>query len=120
MFQFPGLAPFRVIHLQCIRLSHSEISGLMFVCNYPELIAAYHVLLRLLVPRHPPYALIRFKYCISFVLAISGSTLVLFYYYLLFLPILGMEESKLLSQYVKDLKTPTPKGASSLRGKVSL
>ena len=29
----------------------------MVVCTYPRLIAAYHVLHRLLVPRHPPYAL---------------------------------------------------------------
>src|SRR3954466_10767726 len=65
MFQFSGLALFRVIHLQCTRLSHSEIFGLMLVCSYTKLIAAYHVLHRLLVPRHPPYALIRFKYCIS-------------------------------------------------------
>ena len=63
MFQFPALALFRVISLQDIRLSHSEISGLSIVCIYPELIAAYHVLHRLLVPRHPPCALIRFKYC---------------------------------------------------------
>ena len=63
MFQFSGLALFRVIYLQYTRLSHSEIFGLMLVCSYPKLIAAYHVLHRLLVPRHPPYALIRFKYC---------------------------------------------------------
>ncbi len=31
------------------------------VCNSPWLIAAYHVLLRLSDPRHPPCALIRFK-----------------------------------------------------------
>jgi hypothetical protein len=31
------------------------------VCSSPRLIAAYHVLLRLLEPRHPPCALIRFK-----------------------------------------------------------
>jgi hypothetical protein len=31
------------------------------VCSSPQLIAAYHVLLRLLEPRHPPYALICFK-----------------------------------------------------------
>ena len=68
MFQFSGLALFRVIHLQCTRLSHSEIFGLMLVCSYPKLIAAYHVLHRLLVPRHPPCALIRFKYCITFLL----------------------------------------------------
>ena len=54
MFQFSGLALFRVIYLQYIRLSHSEIFGLMLVCSYPKLIAAYHVLHRLPVPRHPP------------------------------------------------------------------
>ena len=36
---------------------HSDISGLMDICSYPKLFAAYHVLLRLLVPRYPPYAL---------------------------------------------------------------
>ena len=39
------------------RLSHSEISGSMPACGCPELIAAYHVLHRLLVPRHPLHAL---------------------------------------------------------------
>ena len=38
-------------------LSHSEISGSNPVCKSPELIAAYHVFLRLQEPRHPPYAL---------------------------------------------------------------
>ena len=37
---------------------HSEIVALTLACSYTTLIAAYHVLLRLLVPRHPPYALI--------------------------------------------------------------
>ena len=36
---------------------HSDISGSLAICAYPELFAAYHVLLRLLVPRHPPCAL---------------------------------------------------------------
>ena len=36
---------------------HSEIPGSKPVCGSPRLIAAYHVLHRLLVPRHPPYAL---------------------------------------------------------------
>ena len=40
-----------------IRLPHSEIPGSKVVCTSPRLIAAYHVLHRLLVPRHPPYAL---------------------------------------------------------------
>ena len=39
-------------------LPHSEIFGSILVCKYPKLIAAYHVLLRLQEPRHPPYALI--------------------------------------------------------------
>ena len=36
---------------------HSEISGSQDICSSPKLIAACHVFLRLLVPRHPPYAL---------------------------------------------------------------
>ena len=36
---------------------HSEISGSMDICSSPKLFAAYHVFHRLLVPRHPPYAL---------------------------------------------------------------
>ncbi len=37
---------------------HSDIPGSMLACSFPRLIAAYHVLHRLLVPRHPPFALI--------------------------------------------------------------
>src|SRR5437867_1165938 len=36
---------------------HSDIPGSKPVCGSPRLIAAYHVLRRLLVPRHPPCAL---------------------------------------------------------------
>ena len=36
---------------------HSEISGSKLVCSSPKLIAAYHVLHRLLAPRHSPHAL---------------------------------------------------------------
>ena len=36
---------------------HSEIAGSRDICSSPALIAAYHVFHRLLVPRHPPYAL---------------------------------------------------------------
>ena len=36
---------------------HSDISGSRDICSSPKLIAAYHVFHRLLVPRHPPYAL---------------------------------------------------------------
>ena len=38
---------------------HSEISGSMLICSSPKLIAAYHVLHRLLMPRHSPCALFR-------------------------------------------------------------
>jgi hypothetical protein len=38
-------------------LPHSDTHGSMLVCSSPWLFAAYHVLHRLLVPRHPPYAL---------------------------------------------------------------
>ena len=37
---------------------HSDISGSTGICPSPKLFAAYHVFHRLLVPRHPPYALI--------------------------------------------------------------
>ena len=37
---------------------HSDISGSKCVGNSPELFAAYHVLHRLSVPRHPPNALV--------------------------------------------------------------
>ena len=40
-------------------LPHSEIHGSMPICGSPWLIAACHVLHRLLMPRHPPCALVR-------------------------------------------------------------
>ncbi|GEM_PF-758347 len=63
MFQFPALAScpygFRAGSPRISRegLPHSGIPGLASVCDYPGLIAAYHALHRLLVPRHPPYTL---------------------------------------------------------------
>ena len=39
------------------RFPHSEICGSKDICSSPQLFAAYHVFLRLLVPRHPPCAL---------------------------------------------------------------
>ena len=41
------------------RFPHSDICGSRFICNSPQLFAAYHVFHRLSVPRHPPCALIR-------------------------------------------------------------
>ena len=39
------------------RFPHSDSHGSRFICNSPWIFAAYHVLLRLSVPRHSPYAL---------------------------------------------------------------
>ena len=44
---------------------HSEISGSMDICSSPKLFAAYHVFHRLLVPRHPPCALLRLTFSSS-------------------------------------------------------
>ena len=41
---------------------HSDICGSMLICSSPQLFAAYHVLLRLLMPRHSPCALIRLTF----------------------------------------------------------
>ena len=55
------------LHRLCIHLwihgvcpcgfPHSEIRGSPDICSSPRLFAAYHVFLRLSVPRHPPCAL---------------------------------------------------------------
>ena len=47
----------RILEVFSSRFPHSEISGSMDICSSPKLFAAYHVFHRLLVPRHPPYAL---------------------------------------------------------------
>ena len=47
----------RYIDITLCGLPHSDISGSKLVCSSPKLIAAYRVLLRLLVPRHPSCAL---------------------------------------------------------------
>ena len=41
---------------------HSEICGSKLICSSPQLIAACHVLRRLPMPRHSPYALLRLNY----------------------------------------------------------
>ena len=40
-------------------LPHSAIQGSQDMCSFPWLFAAYHGLLRLVAPRHPPYTSIR-------------------------------------------------------------
>ena len=61
-----------------IGFPHSDISGSMPACGSPKLFAAYHVLLRLLAPRHPPYALISFTLCFTFVYFFSSFLLFFF------------------------------------------
>ena len=45
---------------------HSDIRGSLDICSSPRLFAAYHVFLRLSVPRHPPCALscLTFSLCL--------------------------------------------------------
>ena len=63
MVHFPGFARVRLwIHRTVVRFyltgfPHSEIPGSKPTCGSPRLIAACHVLHRLLLPRHPPCAL---------------------------------------------------------------
>ena len=45
-----------------VEFPHSDISGSMDICSSPKLFAAYHVFLRLLVPRYSPYALCSLTY----------------------------------------------------------
>ena len=60
MFQFPGFASSCEDDGQSSAgLPHSAISGSPRVCHSPELLAAYHGLHRLCVPRHPPHAFLR-------------------------------------------------------------
>ena len=64
MFQFPACPPVRLwIHLTVTGSSpagfpHSDIRVSLPACGSSRLFAACHVLLRLLVPRHPPCALV--------------------------------------------------------------
>ena len=63
MFQFRRFPTYdylihRTLHGYCpCGLPHSEIHGSMDICSSPWLIAACHVLRRLLMPRHSPCAL---------------------------------------------------------------
>ena len=63
MFQFPGFPSiaygfsYGYLGITPSGFPHSEIHGSKPACGSPWLFAACHVLHRLLVPRHPPYAL---------------------------------------------------------------
>ena len=72
MFQFGGFPAYDYfIHRTLYGSSphgfpHSEIHGSQDICSSPWLIAACHVLRRLLMPRHSPCALLRLNsFCIS-------------------------------------------------------
>ena len=64
MFQFSGCPPVSLwIHDTVAGglpagFPHSDIRGSRLICSSPRLFAAYHVFLRLLVPRHPSCALV--------------------------------------------------------------
>ena len=68
MFQFrrfPSLTyliQLRIHGLFPCEFPHSEICGSKVICTSPQLIAAYRVLHRLLMPRHPSYALSSLTY----------------------------------------------------------
>ena len=58
MVHFPEFALTALcIQTVVIGFPHSEIDGSSDECSSPSLIAAFHVLHRLEVPRHSPYAL---------------------------------------------------------------
>ena len=68
MFQFRRFPTHDyLIHhtLPCGGFPHSEISGSQLICSSPKLIAAYHVLHRLLMPRHSPCALLCLTSCMA-------------------------------------------------------
>ena len=56
----------RILEVCSSGFPHSEISGSKDICSSPKLFAAYHVFHRLLVPRHPPYALSSMTNLLSF------------------------------------------------------
>src|SRR5580704_7615997 len=60
-FSSLGWLPFGYHIFNMIGCPIRKSADLMLVCSSPQLIAAYHVLHRLLEPRHPPCALICFK-----------------------------------------------------------
>ena len=68
MFQFPAFASRNsgIVEVCSTGLSHSDIRGSKIICISPRLFAAYHVLHRLLVPRHSPYALSSLTYLLRF------------------------------------------------------
>ena len=61
-----------------IGFPHSDICGSLDICSFPQLFAACHVLLRLLVPRHPPNALFNLTF-INWLLSLIFPVICLFF-----------------------------------------
>ena len=78
MVHFPGLTRTRLCIQRAVtwfyqdRFPYSEIPGSKPACGSPRLIAACHVLHRLLAPRHPPYALSSLTIKLTQHVAIAG------------------------------------------------
>ena len=77
MFQFTGLTSLKLwIHFRILskdsEFPHSEISGSKITYISPKHIVVCHVLHRLLMPRHPPYALINLTTIISYLMSLSN------------------------------------------------
>ena len=67
MFHFPGFPPYTyVFSIRSMALRHRGCpirrSAAELICSWPQLIAACHVLHRLLMPRHSPCALISLNF----------------------------------------------------------
>lgn len=60
-FSSGGWLSFEYYTFSIVGLPIRKSGNIMLVCSSPRLIAAYHVLLRLSDPRHPPCALSCFK-----------------------------------------------------------
>ena len=79
MFQFTPFPSLSYVLAQgCIPIAvcgfpHSDICGSMDMCSSPQLFAAYHVLLRLPVPRHPPDALVNLTFACASVMRRASS-----------------------------------------------
>ena len=78
MVHFPGLTRTDLCIQSAVtwfyqdRFPYSEIPGSKPACGSPRLIAACHVLRRLLAPRHPPYALSSLTIKLTQHVAIAG------------------------------------------------
>ena len=88
-----------MLHLQCNGLLHSDICGSILACNSPQLFAAYRVLRRLPMPRHPPCALISLTVSILRIELRVASQLILIFWIFLILESNGSELC--LSHYEK-------------------